>query len=238
MHKSPMNPHPPLAGVRCAALRWIARHGFTLVELLVVIAIIALLAALLLPSLNKARQKAQAANSLSQLRQIQLANSMYASDNNGWYIQAKAEISTGVYRIWPENPNFYKHLGQKGTWNYPNFPRMLHSPLVDRTVVVMSYGYNITRGTVNGANNNVTTSRHESMDSPTTVLAFAESQDMQILMSQANAYTGVEGYGGQRIAYRAGGNTLAVFHDGHTETLSRAAVVGNTNLWGANAPIW
>ena len=43
--------------------------GFTLVELLVVIAIIALLAALLLPALSQARQQARTARCVSNLRQ-------------------------------------------------------------------------------------------------------------------------------------------------------------------------
>lgn len=58
-----------------------ARSGFTLIELVVVVAIIALLIAILLPSLAAARSSAKYAVCASNLRQIGLAIHEYADEN-------------------------------------------------------------------------------------------------------------------------------------------------------------
>jgi prepilin-type N-terminal cleavage/methylation domain-containing protein len=59
-----------------------AAEGFTLVELLVVVAVIAILAALLLPVLSTARGKARRATCLNNLRQINLGVRMYSDDSH------------------------------------------------------------------------------------------------------------------------------------------------------------
>jgi prepilin-type N-terminal cleavage/methylation domain-containing protein len=57
-----------------------ANRGFTLMELLVVVAIIAILAAILFPVLAQAREKARQTICLSNMQQLARAQSMYLQD--------------------------------------------------------------------------------------------------------------------------------------------------------------
>lgn len=68
--------------------RSLRRQGFTLLELLAVIATIALLAALLLPILSKAKVKAQRTACASNLRQLGLAWTLYYNENNGYLAES------------------------------------------------------------------------------------------------------------------------------------------------------
>lgn len=88
-----MSPCPPTT-------RTNRRHGFTLIELMVVISIISLTIAILLPALTRARESMRRVNCLSQLRQIHLAGYLYGQDNqNAWTYSlwhGSAQIAAGI----------------------------------------------------------------------------------------------------------------------------------------------
>jgi len=79
-----------------------AAEGFTLVEMLVVIAIIGILAALLLPVLSAAKDRARRTTCLNNLSQVNLGIHMYSDDAND------ASPSTATKHVWV----YYKELMQ------------------------------------------------------------------------------------------------------------------------------
>jgi prepilin-type N-terminal cleavage/methylation domain-containing protein/prepilin-type processing-associated H-X9-DG protein len=81
------------------------RQGFTLVELLIVIAVIAILAALLLPTLANAKSKAKRVACLSNMRQVGLAVSLYAGESIGRLPNPKATSTFDFNNVnAPDNP--------------------------------------------------------------------------------------------------------------------------------------
>ena len=102
----PFNPgRPHFAGV--------AILGFTLIELLVVIAVIAILAALLCPVASRGIEASKRTKCTSNLRQIFLAASNYAADNNMNLLPgtiASASLSwTHLLRPYLGGTDYYDH---------------------------------------------------------------------------------------------------------------------------------
>ncbi len=65
-------------------------RGFTLIELLVVIAIVAILMAILMPTLKRAKEQGRRAACLNNLKQLQLAWSIYADENDSKIVNGEA----------------------------------------------------------------------------------------------------------------------------------------------------
>jgi len=84
-------------------------RGFTLVELLLVIAIIGLLAALLLPVLSRARGRADQVYCLNNLRQIGLSYRLWSGDHGG-ELPMQLSVTNGGTQEYLRTPAVFRHV--------------------------------------------------------------------------------------------------------------------------------
>ena len=80
-HSSPKKEEKALTNIHSLKTHDKVRHGFTLIEILVVISIVGLIAGLLFPVFSRARDSARTATCASNLKQIGLAFRLYLNDN-------------------------------------------------------------------------------------------------------------------------------------------------------------
>ena len=80
------------------------KKGFTLVEIMIVVAIIGLLAAIAIPNFIKARQTAEKQACIANLKQIQGAVQVWALDNNktGSDSMATSDLTPNYIKSWPK----------------------------------------------------------------------------------------------------------------------------------------
>ncbi len=107
-------------------------HAFTLIELLVVIAIIAILAAIMLPVLSRAKERANAAQDLSNTRQIMIGWMLYAGENNDQLV-GSASASPWVlgqmdWSATADNTNWLMLVGPMPGTSQPLLGPYLRSP--------------------------------------------------------------------------------------------------------------
>jgi prepilin-type N-terminal cleavage/methylation domain-containing protein/prepilin-type processing-associated H-X9-DG protein len=102
------------------------RRGFTLIELLVVIAIIALLLGILLPALQRVKKQARTVYCLSSLKQIGIAMTAYALDNDDFIPRALDNEVKWILAFIPYLGNEYSGITnyrEVDVYQCPSFPR-------------------------------------------------------------------------------------------------------------------
>ena len=140
------------------------RRGFTLIEMLVVIAIIAVLASILLPALGAAKGKAMSISCLGNQRQCGQALWMYAEDFNGCGLRYDSSgVSPGSYaqRFWPDilmwngylpDVTTSKNMYGGGVGSTLPFPNVTSCPSTPPPMSQMQSGGTFTNGQATSCN--------------------------------------------------------------------------------------
>jgi prepilin-type N-terminal cleavage/methylation domain-containing protein/prepilin-type processing-associated H-X9-DG protein len=209
-------------------------RGFTLVELLVVVAIVAILAALLLPVLGRAKRTAQQTACLNQLRQLGLAARLYWQDHRDEAFKYRGEAVDGGDVWWfgwlerGSEGNRRLDATQGKLWPYLRANGVRHCPEFDFTAprykpkasgASWGYGYNLHLSSpVAGPSFVINRVAH-----PSATVLFADAAQVNGFQAPASPdHPMVEEFyyvsaGERTVHFRHGKKALAVFIDGHVE---------------------
>jgi len=125
---------------RAKTARPASARGFTIVEILVVIAIIALLSAILLPVLGRARENGKRSSCSNNLRQIALGLQQYTQDNNRRFpptpaISDGSEGWVGALRATIKNSAVFQCPSESSKGGEPDTDYWLNAALLGKSDV-------------------------------------------------------------------------------------------------------
>jgi prepilin-type N-terminal cleavage/methylation domain-containing protein len=236
-----------------------AMSGFTLVEIMVSIVIVAALAAMIFLGATRMRAAADQAISVDNLRKLQLANSLYATDNNGRFVSTftqSAEGKTGG--LWDRNPQFLDvYVGV----NEPTVGKNVESRVSPKHLDPIAYkarasGYDtlkasygmVSKDNYKSGNSNVdSTYRMTELTSPSQTAAFVTAVNWLVQYGGRFSWKGEEGkVNAPAIAYRYDKHkeddyqtALVVYYDGHVGEITKKDMKNiDSKRGGANNAFW
>ncbi len=233
-------------------------RGFTLVELLVTITIIIVLASLSTLAVAKMREKALTVTATKRISGLVIANTMYATENNGKYVASYSfddESKPGT--PWHYNPEFLlpligEELDIEDAVEFEGvdkLPEVVLDPIVVRAKkkywsrISASFAYN-NENVPGGDWGNPGTSRGHtvaSVKNPSEQFAFITATDW------------IANYGGRfrwasspvegksedsKIAYRHQNKAIVAYYDGHCDTKTIKEIKALDKLGGINNVFW
>jgi len=197
-------------------------RAFTLVELLVVIGIIGLLIAVLLPALQKARAQSQNVQCAAVLRDLFVAQTMYAEQNRGQY--AAAAYGTPQY-------TWFAQLTPLLPRDEVRRERMLQCPAVPDELMLpdtASYGINPCANMPNWSNRNAA-----KMDASRIIFMGEKAPNSNDFLTTADGYWLVRGGNSPEMWWKQsiGHRTISTLRHGRSDRANVVLADGHVELF-------